>query len=90
MTKNIELTDLIVKRLDLDYDLQCVIAAYDMVDINGQIWESGTAYFWVQIPAVPPGEPVPENWFQLPASYFPTLLLLRDDADSALTARFLV
>lgn len=35
-------------------------------------------------------EPYPEAWFQLPASYIPTLVGLRDDADSALTTRFLV
>lgn len=32
----------------------------------------------------------PENWFQLPEEYFPTLIGLRDDADTALSAKFLV
>lgn len=90
MTKNIELTDLIIKKLNLDYDAQCVIAVYDMVDSNGQVWESGVAYFWVTIPPMPMDEPIPDNWFQLPSSYFPTLLQLQSDADAALTSKFLV
>jgi len=90
MTKTIELNDLIIKQINLDYVRQCVTVLYDMVDINGQVWESGDAFFWVTIPPTPPGEPVPDNWFQLPAVYFPTLVQLQTDADQALTNKFLV
>lgn len=90
MTKTVQLTDLFIRQLNLDYEKECVIAIYDLKDDNGQIWESGTAYFWVTIPPTPMDEPVPNNWFQLPSSYFPTLLQLQTDADTALTAQFLV
>ncbi len=90
MTKTIELTDLVVKQINLDYSRQCVSVIYELVDAIGQGWGSGTGIFWVTIPQVPPGEPVPQNWFQLPPSYFPTLIQLKDDADQALTARFLM
>lgn len=90
MAKTVELTDLIVKQINLDYVRQCVIVLYDLIDSTGQVWESGDAFFWVQIPPVPPFEQVPNNWFQLPSSYFPTLVQLQADADQALTNRFLV
>lgn len=90
MTKTVILTDLVVKRIDLDYGRQCVTVRFELVDDVGQVWGGGTGIFWVTIPQVPPGEPVPENWFQLPPSYLPTLIQLKDDADQALTARFLV
>lgn len=95
MTKTIVLTDLVVTGIVLDYDVQCVVVDYKMVDSEGNRFTIGKAYFWVVIPdpgTDPFGNPVPipDNWFQLPASYFPTLLGLRDDADTALTAKFLV
>lgn len=90
MAKTIELTDLIVNNINIDYGRQCVIVGYSLVTDTGFVYESGTAYFWVNIPPVPPFESVPDNWFQLPSSYFPTLLQLRSDADSALTSKFLV
>lgn len=90
MTKTVELIDLSIRQLILDYEKECVTAIYDLLDANGQIWESGSAFFWVTIPAVPENEPVPNNWFQLPSNYFPTLIQLRTDADQALTNRFLV
>jgi hypothetical protein len=90
MAKTVELIDLIVKQINLDYVRQCVIVLYDLIDSSNQVWESGDAYFWVQIPPVPPFERIPNNWFQLPSNYFPTLVQLRTDADQALTNRFLV
>ena len=90
MTKTVTLTDLIVKKINLDYEQQCVTVHYVLVDASGHTWEDGVGIFWVTIPTPPYGEPVPENWFQLPPSYLPTLVGLRTDADAALTAKFLV
>lgn len=94
MTKTIVLTDLRVNYLFLDYENQRVLADFSLVDSNGQAWETSQAIFWVTIPD--PGRdengnprPIPVNWFQLPASYFPILVQLRNDADQALTAKFL-
>lgn len=90
MTKTVELTDLIVTSINLDYGHQCVIVNYDLIDAQQKIWSNGVAFFWVEIPPVPPSQTVPDNWFQLPPSYFPTLLQLQTDADQALSAKFLV
>lgn len=95
MTTTITLTDLVIKQILLDYDLQRVHVTYDLIDSNGKKWDKGDAFFWVTIPALANDVfgnpvPVPNNWFQLPSEYFPILIGLRNDADIALTARFLV
>ncbi len=87
MTKTVELTDLVIKSIHLNYEMQYVRVLFSMVDSAGVEWQSGDAYFWVTIPIA---DPIPDNWFQLPESYFPTLLALQSDADTALTAKFLV
>jgi len=88
MPKTISLTDLVINYINIDYENQRVLVDYSMKDANGAVWEKGNAIFWVTIPTQP--APVPDNWFQLPASYLPTLVSLRNDADTALTAKFLV
>lgn len=95
MTKNITLTNLVIKQIYLNYMSEVVEVFYDMIDADGLVWETGSAKFWVTLP--PPlidqegnPMPLPDNWFQLPSSYFPTLLQLRSDADDVLTAKFLV
>jgi hypothetical protein len=95
MTKTIILTNLKLISLILDYENLRVIDNYQLIDANSQAWVKGSAIFWANIPD--PGEdgnghplPVPENWFQLPAGYFPTLNSLRSDADTALRNKFLV
>jgi hypothetical protein len=95
MTQTIVLTDLIVTNLYIDYGQQLVKASYKKVDANGQAYLTGEALFWVTMPnpgVDPSGNPlpIPDNWFKLPDQYLPTLLSLRDDADTALTAKFLV
>lgn len=94
MTVSITLTNLVIRQIILDYDLARVHVAYDRVDADGKKWDSGDAYFWAAMPEMANdmnGNPIPlpENWFQLPEEYFPTLIGLRDDADNALTAKFL-
>ncbi len=95
MTKTIILTNLVIDYLHIDYENQRILVSYRMVDANGVKWQTGEAIFWVTIPN--PGNdtfgnslPIPDNWFQLPTSYLPALVQLRDDADQALTAKFLV
>lgn len=95
MARTIVLSELVIKRLDIDYARQCVTAFYSMTDSSGAEWEDGYGIFWATMPN--PGQdprgnplPLPDNWFILPASYFPTLLALRNDADAALSAKFLV
>lgn len=95
MTVSITLTDLVIRQIILDYDLARVHVVYDRVDSNGKKWDSGDAYFWAVMPEMARDIngnllEIPANWFQLPAEYFPTLIGLRDDADNALTAKFLV
>jgi len=85
MSKTIELTDLKVDKIILDYTAQVVKVEYTLLDSIGDVWAKSTAFFWVTVPA----DPQPKD-FQLPAEYFPLLLQLRSDADAALTARFLV
>lgn len=101
MAKTISLTELKISRVVIDYDQQAVTVLYSMIDAAGKGWISGEATFFVTMPPQTPiyGEdgitivgyvPYPDTWFQLPSSYIPTLVQLRDDADTALTARFLV
>lgn len=85
MTKTIELTEVVISKITLDYTAQCVKVDYVILDAEGYEWEKGVAIFWVNLPA----EPTRKD-FQLPPSYFPTLLQLQTDADTALTNRFLM
>ena len=94
MTISITLTDLVVRQIILDYDLARVHVVYDRIDASGKKWDSGDAFFWAIMPEETQnidGTTIsnPENWFQLSAEYFPLLIGLRDDADTALTAKFL-
>jgi len=98
MAITIELTDLLIRKIDLDYERNIVEVYYDRVDASGRTWDSGYAIFWAVMPPQTPiydgetivgYEPYPSSWFQLPETYFPLLLGLRDDADVALTAAFL-
>jgi hypothetical protein len=95
MTKTIALTDLVINYIIIDYEQQKATVNYKMIDADNKTWVTGEAIFWVTIPD--PGKgldgnplPIPDNWFQLSASYFPTLVSLRNDADTALTSKFLV
>ncbi len=90
MTQTIELVDLVIDSLRIDYEAQSVTVHYRKVDRDGKTWQTGGAVFWVTIPTPLPGEALSDDWFQLPPEYVPTLLSLRDDADAALTAKFLV
>jgi hypothetical protein len=94
MTKTIELTDLKITQMIINYEANYVYVEYKLLDIDGQEWGGQSvksAIFWVTVPPIPSGQTeLPENWFELPSSYFPTLLALQADADAALTARFLV
>lgn len=90
MTKIIELTDLVITSMLLDYAKQRIIVDFWLVDAEGKSWEVKNAVFWVTIPDTGPfGGEVPENWFLLPPTYIPTLLSLQADADAALTAKYL-
>lgn len=95
MTKTVVLTDLTIETIVLDYEKQAAKVSFSLRNASGEIWGRGDAIFWVTIPD--PGEdefgnplPRPSNWFQLPSAYFSTLTNLRNDADSALSAIYLV
>ena len=90
MAKTITMTDLRIKQIEIDYELNRIVVKYDLVDPSGKAWDTGIAFFWVTLPVMPPGIPQPVENFQLPASYIPVLLQLKNDADSALTPIFLV
>jgi hypothetical protein len=100
MTKTITLNELNVKQITIDYQRQAVIVLYDMVDAAGRPWISSEATFFVTMPPQQPildengqvigYEPYPDAWFLLPPSYIPQFVSLLNDADAALTARFLV
>ncbi len=90
MTKTVTLTDLVITNINIDYENQRALVAFKLVDGTGQTWQRLEAVFWVNIPPPAEGIPNPDNWFQLPASYLPTLIALRDDADTALTNKYLV
>lgn len=85
--KTIELIDLVIDYIRIDYENERVFVTYKMIDGEGARWVSGEAIFWLVIPDV---DPIPENWFQLPPAYIPTLVSLQTDADAALTAKYLV
>lgn len=89
MAKTISLTQLKITRIELDYVQNRVSVWYDLIDDLGRTWDTGVAFFWVTLPVMPPGIPQPVENFQLPASYIPVLLQLKNDADSALTPIFL-
>lgn len=86
MAKTIILTDLVITDIGINYVEQHVKVTYKMIDDANETWITGTAYFWVELPALPRDG----IDFLLPPSYVPTLLQLRTDADAALTAKFLV
>jgi hypothetical protein len=95
MSKTIVLTNLVISSITIDYERQMAAVNYKMITDNGIQYEKGTGYFWVVIPDPgldPDGNPlpIPDNWFQLPSSYFPTLLQLKNDADIVLTNKFLI
>lgn len=90
MTKTIILTDLVINEIRINYDSQTVTVLYSMIDAGGKEWEKKEATFWVTMPVLGEGEVPNPNWFQLPAGYIPTLVNLKNDADAALTAAFLV
>jgi len=95
MAKTIILNNLVITNLNIDYDRQVVIVTYKMIDDSGIKYINGSAYFWVDIPNTGLDLygnpiPIPDNWFQLPSSYFPTLLQLKNDADIVLTNKFLI
>lgn len=82
----ITLTDVIIHSIEIIYGQECVKVQYSLIDENNKEWIRDVATFWR---VIPPETPVPDNWFQLPETYIPTLVGLRDDANAALIAKFL-
>lgn len=93
MSKTVELTDIVIGNININYVEQSVHVGYSMVDDSGIVWKTGEAVFWLNMPERkdPEGNvlPPPEEWFVLPPDYVPTLVGLRDDADGAITVRLL-
>lgn len=88
MSKTVELTDLVIKEILINYEKQFVYVEYDMVDASGNTWGGrvrNSAIFWITMPENPR-----ENDFLLPSSYVSTLVSLRNDADAVLSAKFLI
>lgn len=86
MSKTIQLTTINIKQISIDYSRQAVIVLFSILDDQGGVYKDKEATFFV----TPPDgyQNVPE-WFQLPAAYVNNLLNLKNDAEAALTARFL-
>jgi len=98
--RTITLNEVRIKHMKIDYETQVVTVSYDLTDESGKTWDTGIGKFFVTMPPQQPilGEdgvavighvPYPDDWFQLPASYIPTLVGLQSDADAALTLRLL-
>lgn len=85
MTKTIVLTDLTIKQITINYEQQNVRVVTSLVDADGVEWENKIGFFWVTMPSEPTS-----NDFLLPPEYIPLLVGLRDDADAALTAIWLI
>ena len=90
----ITISDLLIDNININYTMQFAEVGWRLVDDTGQTWKNGLAIFWATMPPPeldPDGNPLPypENWFLLPAGYLPNLLALRNDADTALTAKYL-
>ena len=45
MTKIIELVDLVIRRIVVNYESNSVTVLYDLVDNNGKVWQTGEATF---------------------------------------------
>lgn len=98
MPLTISLTNIQIRQIYLDYDRQVATVLYSITDAANKAWINTEATFFV---TMPPQNPIysgstiigyeqhPDTWFQLPASYLPTLISLKNDAMSALTNRFL-
>jgi len=99
MTITIELNNIKIKSILINYERLRVEVYYNITDSNLKTWKEGEAYFWVTIPSPLPiydgsgqiigSQPVPDNYFQLPASYIDMFVNLRNDADLAITAKVL-
>lgn len=90
----ITLTDLIIDNININYEMQFAEVVYRLVDDQGVSWKNGLAVFWATMPPQATDTdgnliPYPDNWFTLPANYLPNLIALKNDADTALTAKFL-
>lgn len=88
MTKTVELTDLKITEVIVNYEKECVYVEYKLLDADGQEWGGQSvksAIFWVTMPSTPT-----DRDFLLPPEYISILVSLQTDADTALTARFLV
>ena len=95
MAKTIELTSVKIEVITIDYIKQAATVQYGLTDADGNQWQYSTATFWVTVPDPildMDGNPTwdSQNWFQLPPSYLVNLTDLRDDAATAIAARFLV
>lgn len=100
MARTITLSDLRIDRIYINYEMQVVTVLFSLLDASSKVWVTNEATFFVTMPPQIPiydvdgitivgYEPYPDTWFQLPASYVSTLVGLRNDADTALTNRFL-
>ncbi len=78
------ITQIAIHEMFINYNDQYVRVTFSMVDPAGRQWDTKHALFWVTLPPAPG-----EYDFEIPSGYIPTLAALRDDADAALTARFI-
>lgn len=81
MTMTITLNDIYVRRWSVDMELETVTVEYHLMRDTGEIFDTHQAVFWRNLPADP--NP-PDNWYQLPSQYVPTLASLTADARTAL------
>ncbi len=81
----INITDVKIEKVLIDYESQSVKVSFSFCDATGKEWETKVATFWITMPEAPTVYD-----FQLPSSYVPTLLSLKTDVDAAITTRFLV
>lgn len=90
MPKIITLSDIKVNTWTVDPDNLRVIANYHFLDDQGNVFgDNQQAIFWVTIPSPgvdPEGQPipVPDNWYQLPKTYLPTLVNISNDLHDGL------
>lgn len=95
----IEINDIKAKKISIDYLMQRVEVVYNLTDSEQKSWGEGTAFFWATLPTPQPildpfgniigTQELPENWYQLPQTYIDLLINMRNDAETAITARVL-
>jgi hypothetical protein len=89
MTINLVLSDVKILDWAVNVELRNVVVHYYRLFDDGAEYDDGYATFWETIPnpgTDPNGDPlpIPDDWYQLPASHVTAIITLTQDARIAL------